>query len=284
MKHRWNFIVLFLALVLFVVTPLTAAMETPVQSPDPQGRNPLESLFFFEDISTVVTTGSTGSDFHGIPATITRYDLIKLNETGVKLLQQQIHAGNDIQVRFRGSPYHLVMEPVPVGPLPGSDQFSYKGSLNQTLFSEDLNYFITLSFYNHNTTLSGVISEQDGPFTIILALPDSSSDTQLYYVYSSADEKPTGARMDNDVLVKLPSGESKPLIELSPEELDWWKNEQRKLQNQSAASNVTLMQAPLSSINSTGSSDSEKHVPGFTAISVSMSLVFLTGVWCRKNI
>jgi len=292
MKNKTGILMIVLAFAILIVVPINAAIAKPVPVPDPPRDDPQEALFFFEDVSKIVTTEYTRSDFPGIPATITRYDLIEINESSVRLLQQQILAGNKIPVRFRGFSYLLVMNKTPLGPPHGSDQLYYRGTLEKIPDPGIRNYIMTLSFYKHNTTLSGVMSEPDGPFTLITAIPDPSSGTQLYYVYSSADERPTGARLDNDVWVMLPpSGESKLLNALSPEEQAWWINEQLKRENQTPA---TVMNKPISSLTQVsvssfpyypyGSSRGENRVPGFTAVTVGLSIAFLIVVRSRKGI
>jgi hypothetical protein len=247
MKQKTGMLIVVLALAILISVPINAALTSPVLLPDPTMENRQEALFFFENISKIVTTEYNISDFPDISSKITRYDLLEINESDVRLLQQQVHAGNKIPIRFRGISYFLVVNKTPVGPPPGSDQLSYRGNLENIPDHDIRNYFMTLSFYNNNTTLSGIISETDGPFTIIAAITSPSSGTQLYYVYSSADEKPMGARLDNDVWVMLPSGKSKLEIDLSPEERAWYINQQleRENQTQNKSSKIPETKTPL---------------------------------------
>ena len=231
MIHKTGILMVVLALTILIIAPVHAAIARPVPLPDPSLDDHHEALFFFENVSKVVTTEYNQSDFADIPTTISRYDLIEIDENNVRLLQNQILAGNKIPVRFRGFSGFIVMNKTPAGPPRGSDQLSYTGYLEKNRDPEFQT--MTLSFYNTNTTLSGIMSETDGPFTTIASITNHSSGRQLYYVYSSTDEKPTGARMDNDVWVMLPSGESKLRNDLSPDEIAWYRNEQRKQDTQS---------------------------------------------------
>jgi len=235
MKYKTGILIVVLALAILIVVPVHASMARPVPLPDPTQENRQEPLFSFERVSKTVTTDYNKSEFTGIPSSITRYDVIEINESSVRSLHQQILAGNKIPVRFKGTSYLLVMNPNPLDPLPESQELRYIGNLemipNTWMQDNNMRRIMTLAF--SNGTLTGHISETNGPFTEIVPITNSPSGTRLYYVYSSADERPTGARMDNDVWVMLPSGESKLRNDLSSEELAWYINEQRIRENRS---------------------------------------------------
>jgi len=224
----------------------TGSNQITAMATDASGKGQQEVLFYFENVSRTVSTGNNNSAFFGIPSKITRFDVVEINESGVKSLHQQIRAGNKIPVRFRGVSNILVMEKSPRNPDPEDGWLLYRGYLETIPEHGNKEYFMRLSFYNN--TLTGLMSETDGPSTGIFPIINTSPGTQLYYVYSTADEKLPGVRMDNDVWVMLPSGESKLRNDLSPEEQAWFINEQLKRENLSAneSGKTPVTETPLS--------------------------------------
>jgi hypothetical protein len=133
-----------------------------------------------------------------------------------------------------------------------------------------------MHLYFFNNTLSVILSEADRPFTFVKPIINSPPDRQLYYVYSSADETPTGARLDNDVWVMLPSGENKLRNELTPEEIEWYRNEQVKRENIRLNGSVTpsgdVPQQPTSAA---------PHSP--LVLIMALGLCFLLSVMMKKD-
>lgn len=246
MKWKTNILIIIIVLAIFTVSPINASMTKPVSVPDPMWEGQQEALFYFENVSRTVSTGNNNSAFFGIPSTITRFDVVEINESGVKSLHQQILAGNKIPVRFGGVLNILVMERSPRNPDPVDGRLLYRGNLETIPEHGNKEYFMRLSFYNN--TLTGLMSETDGPSTGIFPIINASPGMQLYYVYSTADEKLPGARLDNDVWVMLPSGESKNRNDLSSEEQTWFINEQLKRENQThiESGKTPVTETPLS--------------------------------------
>lgn len=224
----------------------TGSNQIITMATDSTGEEQQGALFYFENVSRIVSTGNNNSAFFGIPSKITRFDVVEINESSVRSLHQQILEGNKIPVRFRGNSNILVMEKSPRNPDPEDGRLLYRGNLETIPEHGNKEYFMTLSFYNN--TLTGLMSETDGPSTGIFPIINASPGMQLYYVYSTADEKLPGARLDNDVWVMLPSGESKNRNELSSEEQAWFINEQLKRENLSAneSDKTPVTETPLS--------------------------------------
>ena len=226
MKWKTNVLIIILVLAIFIVSPINASMTKPVPAPDPIGEGQQVALFYFEDLSKVISTGNNNSAFFDIPSTITRFDVIEINESSVRSLHQQILAGDKIPVRIRGVPNQLWVDKNPLDPDPEDGILRYCGNLEKIPELGNKEYNLRLLFYKNS--LTGQISERNGPLFYIKSIVDPLSGTPLYYVYSTADEKPTGARMDNDQFIVLPSGESKNVNDLSPEEIKLVINERIK--------------------------------------------------------
>jgi len=229
MIYKTGILITALALAILIVVPVHASMARPVPMPDPPRENRQEPLFFFENLSKVVSTGNNNSAFFNIPSTITRFDVVEIDEKSVRSLHQQILAGSKIPVRITGAPNQLWVDKNPLVPDPEDGILWYCGNLEKIPELGNKEYNLMLSFYNN--TLTGQISERNGPLFYIKPITNSPAGTRLYYVYSTADEKAPGARMDNDVWVVLPSGESKNRNDLSPEECAWLMNQQRIMKN-----------------------------------------------------
>jgi len=218
-----------LLLAVLLAVPVHAAMARPVSSPNITMEDRQDALFLFRDFSKNITSDYTGSDFPEIPATVTRYGLIEINESCLQLMHRQILAGQKIPVLVRGTTFLFVPDKnrTLTNEITGETQF--QGFFELQSGEINAGYYMHLYFYNN--TLSVILSETDRPFTFVKPIISSPTDRQLYYVFSSADETPAGARLDNDVWVMLPSGESKLRNELNQEELEWYRNEQVKREN-----------------------------------------------------
>ncbi|MCK9631983.1 MAG: hypothetical protein M0R30_10105 [Methanoregula sp.] len=229
----------------------TGSNQINAMATDAAGKGQQEALFYFEDVSRTVSTGNNNSAFFGIPSTITRFDVVEINESSVRSLHQQILAGNKIPVRIKGVPNQLWVDKNPLDPDPEDGILRYCGNLEKIPELGNKEYNLRLLFYNN--TLTGQISERNGPLFHIKSIVDPLSGTPLYYIYSTADEKLPGARMDNDAMIFLPSGETKNRDDLSPEECAWLMNQQRimkKIELESLSANKSgktpVTETPLS--------------------------------------
>ena len=220
------FLILISLTILSTATSNAAATVTLVEI-NPVSEKQYTPLFIFENISTVITGDPDSSITSAVPPTIKSYDVLEID---VPALQQQIQAGEKIPVRFRGISYLMAFDRNPV--VPESGESIYNGNFLNVPHEEILDDLVRLSF-SGDQFKGSVHDIRNDIFVYLIPVENIQPAHTLYYVYSSADETPTGARLDNDVWVMLPSGESKLRNELTPEEIEWYKNEQVNRENPS---------------------------------------------------
>jgi len=221
MQRRTIFMILISLTILSTAAISAAAGELSAEM-DHVSEKPYTPLFLFENISRVITDDPDNSIGSAVPHTIQSFDVLEID---VPALQRQIRAGEKIPVRFRGISYLMALDPNPVVPNPESGESIYTGNFLSIPHEEIQDYLVRLSF-SGNQFEGSVHDIRNGTFVYFIPVENASPVHILYYVYSTADETPAGARLDNDVWVMLPSGENKLRNELTPEEIEWYKNEQ----------------------------------------------------------
>ncbi|MCK9632549.1 MAG: hypothetical protein M0R30_13035 [Methanoregula sp.] len=274
MIKKINIKIAVLLVAFFLIMPVHAAMARPETLPDTPTGIRQDALFLFIGVSKNITSDYTGSEFPEIPVTVTRYGVIEMNESGLQSLNRQILAGAKIPVSVKGATFLFVPDRNRTFTNEITGQTEFQGFLELKSGESNPDYYMHLYFFNN--TLSVILSEADRPFTFVKPIINSPPDRQLYYVYSSADETPTGARLDNDVWVMLPSGENKLRNELTPEEIEWYRNEQVKRENIRLNGSVTpsgdVPQQPTSAA---------PHSP--LVLIMALGLCFLLSVMMKKD-
>jgi hypothetical protein len=221
MQRRTIFIIL-ISLTILSTSAISAAAGELSAEMNLASEKPYTSLLIFENISTVITDDPYNSIESDVPHTIQSYDVLEID---VPVLQREIRAGKKIPVRFRGISYLMALDPNPVIPNPESGESIYNGNFLSIPHEEIQDYLVRLSFSGDQ--FEGSVHDiRNSTFVYLRHVENASPAPTWYYVYSSADETPAGARLDTDVWVMLPSGESKLRNELTPEEIEWYRNEQ----------------------------------------------------------
>ncbi|MDO9324344.1 MAG: hypothetical protein Q7T80_05220 [Methanoregula sp.] len=185
-------------------------------------------VVFFDNFSRV-NSWDDKEKFPVIPSKIKKYDILEIT---VKTLEEQILAGQKIPVHINGTPYLMNLQKGPVTPSDKSGELSFIGHLEGKSDNEIQDYIVHLTIFGDAITGS-IYNTRSQSFFYIQPLHSLQSNKTLHYVYASTDVVNTGARMDNDVWIILPSGESKLRNDLSSEELAWYINEQIKQENSS---------------------------------------------------
>jgi len=238
MQHEIIILILISFIVLSAVT--TNAAAEPLAEIDPDLEKQYTSLFIFENISTIISGAFGNSLSSTISPTIQSYDILEID---VPALKRKILAGEKIPVRLRGISYLMVLDTNPVVPNPETGESIYMGHFLSTTDKEIQDYLVRLSFSGDQ--FEGNFHDiRSDTFVYCKQIETDRPAHTLYYVYSSDDAEMTGARLDNDVWVRLPSGESILRNEMDQDQIEMYWNEQvnreRLRLNGSAAPSVEI--------------------------------------------
>jgi hypothetical protein len=203
------------------------------------GQQKIPEVEFAGISGNLQTTGIDKSGSLPISDSIKKYDLISMD---AKKLKDQLLANQKIPVRLKGTNYFMVLHEDTFYPSEKTGVYTFSGYLENSVDGAR----VTDSEVHLTLDDSGVIGKiSSDRFTywyidLIETTDISKSSGPIQYVYYSGNVEQKISPMGEDRYVMLPSGESKPLTELSKEELtQYLADVQEKQKNQAVIRGIS---------------------------------------------
>jgi len=213
-------VLLALMLAAMAMVPCVSAVENPStglysQSLDQQRTHDVE----FDGISgDLQTTILEKSDFQTIPDSIKKYDLINLD---AKIMKERLLANQKIPVRLKGTWYFMNLDEETFYPSEETGVYTFSGYLENCVDGARVAGSEIRLTLDDSGVIGKISPDRITYWNIDLIEPTESSKSlgPIQYVYYSGNVERKISPMGEDRYMMMPSGDSKPLNELSKEEL-----------------------------------------------------------------
>ena len=235
-------ILLALLLAAMVVVPMVSAEGNTSEQSDAQpSKESRTSLITLDGLSkSIFQIMDEKPSSEAISSSIEKYDVIDID---AKTLKAWLKSGKKVPVRINGVPYLMDLHEETFYPSEETGIYTFNGKLVSVKDSRTLpesSVQLTLD----DEGVLGHISVDSSETIYLDEVPSGNQRIpEQQIAFSSNDITPDTADLTNDLITELPSGEIKPIAQLSEAELEWLNTKQYKTASirTSASANAAVL-------------------------------------------
>ncbi|MFA5268693.1 MAG: M12 family metallo-peptidase [Methanoregula sp.] len=234
--RKLSVVLLALLLAAMAMVPIVSATEeiSSERAQVQQNQTLKTSLITFDGLSTfnsqILNEKRSES---AVSSSIAKYETLDIDASSLK---KQLLSGKQVPIHLNGVPYFMDLHEETFYPSAETGVYTFNGKLVSAKNGRTLPKSSVLLTLDDSGVL-GRISVDSSEFIYLDEVSDDYPRTpEQQIAYSSKDVTQHEIDLTNDLIVELPSGETKPVALLSDEELTWIKTEQEKSNDQNSDS------------------------------------------------
>jgi len=219
---------------------LAAMAMVPIVSAEEENSSDITQMQQNQTLKTSLITFDSLSTFNSqilnekrsvsaVSSSIAKYETLDIDASSLKT---QLLSGKQVPIHLNGVPYLMDLHEETFYPSAETGVYTFNGKLVSAKNCRTLPKS-SVQLTMDDSGVLGRISIDSSEYVYLDEVSDDyPGNPEQQIAYSSKDVTQHEIDLTNDLIVELPSGETKPVALLSDEELNWMKTEQEKSNNQ----------------------------------------------------